>query len=297
MNEIVTADAASSVDKWNTPTIQFAGGFQLVPQTLKESVEIAKLMAKAGCAVPKYLHGNTGAALAVAMQAWRWNMDPFAVASKTYMVVSKHGEERIAYEAQLIAAVVNTRAGLKDRPNLKYEGEGRTRKCTVTLVFLTGAVREYESPEIGNIKTQKSPLWQSEPDQQLAYYSIRAAARRWCPEVILGVYDRDELEEAVSLSSFNRRPAISDRLAEATQQPQEGFGATDVDQEAKALEAPRDEDVTPTVNQTGPLEDPDIPECLDRREPKPEPDTVVDDVFPSDRPFDPERDEIYEGSK
>jgi len=293
MNEIVTADAASSVDKWNTPTIQFAGGFQLVPQSLKESVEIAKLMAKAGCAVPKYLHGNPGAALAVAMQAWRWNMDPFAVASKTYMVVNRHGEERIAYEAQLIAAVVNARAGLKDRPNLKYEGEGRSRKCIVTLVFLSGAVREYESPEIGNIKTQKSPLWQSEPDQQLAYYSLRAAARRWCPEVILGVYDREELEGTVSLNSINERPAISGRLAEAAQQPQQGFSATDVDQEVKALEAPQADNVAPTVNQTGPLEDPEIPECLDRREK--EPVAADDDVFPGDRPFDPERDEIHEG--
>ncbi len=58
-------------------------------------------MARAGIA--KHLRDNPGAA--VAMQAFEWDMSPFAVASKSYSVNGV-----IAYEAQLITAVVNTRS-------------------------------------------------------------------------------------------------------------------------------------------------------------------------------------------
>ena len=49
-----------------------------------------------------------------------------------------------------------------------------------------------ESPEIGKIQPKNSPLWKTDPDQQLGYYTIRAWARRHRPDVLLGVYDREE---------------------------------------------------------------------------------------------------------
>lgn len=64
-----------------------------------------EVMARAGIALPKHLRDNPGACMAVAMQAFEWDMSPFAVASKSY---SFNGV--IAYEAQLITAVVNTRS-------------------------------------------------------------------------------------------------------------------------------------------------------------------------------------------
>jgi len=128
--------------------------------------------------------------MAVALQAFDWQMSPFAVANKTYFV-----SDRIAFEAQLVAAVVHTRAPIKSRPVYEFVGEGATRQCIVKVQMLEGTVKEYISPEIGKIKVKNSPLWTADPDQQLGYFSIRAWARRHCPEVIMGVYTPEEAQQ------------------------------------------------------------------------------------------------------
>lgn len=164
-------------------------GSKIAPQNLGEVVKFAEVMCRADIALPKHLRGNAGACMAVAMQALEWQMSPFAVASKSYEVGG-----RIAYEAQLIAAVVNTRSGIKGRLKYRYDGEGNSLTCTVTGT-LDGEECVYTSPTVGSITTKNSPLWKSDPQQQLGYFAARSWARRHCPEVILGVYDREEVED------------------------------------------------------------------------------------------------------
>lgn len=175
------------------------GGGMLVAQTFGEVVAFAEVMSRASLALPKHLRGNAGACMAVTMQAMRWEMDPFAVANKTYEV-----NDRLAYEAQLVAAVVNTRAPIIGRPAYAYEGEGPTRTCTITCVMLDGEVRDYTSPKIGGITTKNSPQWKYDPDQQLGYFAIRAWARRHAPEVLLGVYTPEELKDAEVMRNVSR---------------------------------------------------------------------------------------------
>ncbi|WP_158555067.1 recombinase RecT [Fulvimarina endophytica] len=184
-------------------------------------------MSKADIAIPKHLRQNPGACLAVCMQAFQWEMDPFAVAQKSYDVGG-----RMAYEAQLIAAVINTRAGLAKRPAIEYRGAGADRQCVVTFEADDGSTHVYESPRFSTITPKNSPLWKSDPDQQLAYYSVRAGARRHFPEVILGVYDRDELSGAKDVTP-EPRPSLSARLAAAKphsdpSEPDEGFSRSHV---------------------------------------------------------------------
>lgn len=166
-----------------------SGGHRIAPQNLGEVVKFAEVMSRAGKMLPAHLQGDVGACMAVAMQALDWQMNPFAVASKSYFVSG-----RVAYEAQLIAAVVNTRSGIKGRLRYEYEGEGGALFCRVTGT-LDGTECVYETPPIGSITTKNSPLWKSDPRQQLGYFAARSWARRHCPEVILGVYDRDEASE------------------------------------------------------------------------------------------------------
>ncbi len=166
-----------------------ANGSSIAPQNLGEVVRFAEVMSKADIALPKHLRGNAGACMAVAMQALEWQMSPFAVASKSYSV-----NGTIAYEAQLIAAVVNTRSGIKGRLKYEYKGTGNDMTCTVSGV-LDGEVYEYTSPSIGSITTKNSPLWKSDPQQQLGYFAARSWARRYVPEVLLGVYDREEAQD------------------------------------------------------------------------------------------------------
>lgn len=157
---------------------------------MAEVMEFSKLLAVAGTAVPKHLRGNVGACLAVTIQALEWRMSPIAVANKSYEV-----NDRIAYESQLIHAVVEARAPLKQRLRKRYTGEGPTLQCFVSGHF-KGEIDpiEYESPKISEIKVKNSPLWSSDPRLQLWYYSVRAWARSNCPDVLLGIYAEDELD-------------------------------------------------------------------------------------------------------
>lgn len=195
-------------DAHNKPTAADAGLTKFVPETLKgigstdmvtsngaaflpanmaEAMELGKLLASSNF-VPAHLRGKSGDCLAVVMQATRWGMDPIAVANKTYFV-----QDRIAYEAQLVNAVLNARAPLDGRLQVSWDGDGQTLTCKVT-----GRIKGDPEPhtvwqEMASITTKNSPLWKQSPRQQLAYYTTRLWARLYCPEVLLGVYADDEI--------------------------------------------------------------------------------------------------------
>lgn len=205
MNQIATQQERLPMDSVGIST--GSAGAKIAPQNLAEVVKFAEVMCRADIALPKHLRGNAGACMAVALQALEWQLSPFAVASKSYAV-----NGAIAYEAQLIAAVVNTRSGIKGRLRYRYDGSGNDLTCTVTGI-LDDQECEYTTPPIGSITTKNSPLWKSDPQQQLGYFAARSWARRHCPEVILGVYDRDEAEQFRGPENAKDvTPSVMDRL-------------------------------------------------------------------------------------
>lgn len=193
------AQPPAVVQKMNVANVgvrEMGGGVLFMPRSMQEVVDFSQLMAKAGPAIPPPFRGQPGACMAVTMQALRWEFDPFSVIQKAYVTTDKGGNERIAYEAQLIAAVVNTRGPFEHRPKLAFEGEGENMRCTVTATIRgEREPRTIKTPKISGIGVKNSPLWKSDPEQQLSYYAMRAFGRRICPEVILGVYSPDELAE------------------------------------------------------------------------------------------------------
>lgn len=193
-----------------------------------EVMDFAKLMSTADKAIPKHLRGNPGACLRIVFQAIEWRMSPWGVADKSYEV-----NDRIAYESQLLHAIIESRAPLQHRLDCRYEGEGASRKCFVIGNFTDGQTREYESPVLSKIK-KHSPLWNDDPDQQLFYFASRAWARKWCPDVLLGIYSREELIEnpRLGLDDEPTQPGLHTRLAGAPKSDEghrAGFAATELD--------------------------------------------------------------------
>lgn len=177
--------------KTETAATVMGGGVQMLtimPQNFGEVMAFAEKMAESNF-VPAHLRRKPGDCMAVCLQALRWGMDPFSVAQKTYF--TKDGSPP-AYEAQLINAVVYARAPLDGRLDIKWEGKWPERICTVT-----GHIRGDKEPKVrrvnaAGITTRNSPLWKTDPDQQLAYYSTRAWARLFTPDVLMGVYTPDD---------------------------------------------------------------------------------------------------------
>jgi hypothetical protein len=165
----------------------------LIFKSATEVMEFAKLMAISNTGVREHLRGNPGACLAICVQALEWGMSSYAVASKSYSV-----NNQIAFEAQLIEAVILRRAPIKGRPKTEYSGEGdnRTLRVWAELRDEPGEIVEYISPKFGKINPKNSPLWKNDPDQQLHYFSVRAWCRRHFPDVLLGVYEREEIEHS-----------------------------------------------------------------------------------------------------
>ncbi len=227
-------------------------GGSLAPKNLGDVVAFASVMARAGHAIPAHLRGDDGACLAVTMLALHWEMNPFMIAAKSYKV-----GDIIAYEAQVIAAVINTRAPLRTRPTYQYQGEGPDLTCTVTGIFKDGTVQTYTSPRLGDIRVKNSPQWKDDPQQQLGYYSIRAWGRRYCPEVIMGVYDRDEADAMRDVTPPSRPSDLRARLTANREPATEGFTVENGQHVSERLDEILDGDNFPVTTQ--PEAEPDKP--------------------------------------
>ena len=179
----------------------------LIPANMGQVVELAQLMAKAGPAVPKDFRGHPGLCAAVIFQALHWQANPFSLASLAYVV-----NDKVAYEAKAIHAAIEAHAGLVDGLDCEYSGEGPTRRI---LVFgeIRGKARrrEYLSPQFKDINPKNSPLWKTDPDQQLWYYGSRGWARKWAPHVLLGIYAPDEIRDmAAAEAGASDVPEVTD---------------------------------------------------------------------------------------
>ena len=151
---------------------------------------VAKLMSSSTL-VPKHLQGKDANCMLIVQQALRWRMDPFALAVGTFVV-----QDRLGYEGKVVAAVVNTRAKLKQR--LRYDLSGSGQECSVVVRGTFEGEDEERTVEATWAEGRKlSPAgakWEELPDQQLCYYAVRKWARRHCPELILGVLSDDEVQ-------------------------------------------------------------------------------------------------------
>ena len=209
MTEPLKQTAVARVELPVAKTIELSTTSGMLVKDVGQAMDVAKLMSISGTAVPAHIRNNAGTCLAVAIQAWEWSMNPFAVANKSYVV-----NDRLAYESALYNAVVTRRAPIAGRLRIAYTGEGPTRRCTISATLRPdagGGEVDYQSPKFGEINPKNSPLWKNDPDQQLFYFSVRAFVRRHFPDVMMGVYTVDELEDAAEndLQPTPRREVVS----------------------------------------------------------------------------------------
>lgn len=223
-------------------------------------IEFSKLMAKGTVMVPQHLRGKEADCLAIAMQALQWNMNPFVVAQKTYTVNGVLG-----YEAQLINSLVSTSTAIHGRFHYEYSEDGwdkLTKSKEITkqrnggekysfrvrdwtdedeqgLWIRAGAILRGDSEitwgeriYLSSVVTRNSPLWSTNPKQQMAYLAVKYWARLYCPEVILGVYTHDEINDTPIKDITPKKERVSlNELAqqnEPEQQPEPTSNNDDV---------------------------------------------------------------------
>ncbi|HET8705183.1 MAG TPA: RecT family recombinase [Pseudomonadales bacterium] len=160
-------------------------------QSLNHMLAAAKLMSSATVTIPKHLQGNPGDCLAVIMQAMQWGMNPFTVAQKTHLVNGTLG-----YEAQLVNAVAQSSGAIIGAFSYEYKGEGDAMECRVGAVLRnTSEITWGEWLASKNVTVKNSPLWKTNPRQQIGYLQVKNWVRAYAPAALMGVYSVDELEE------------------------------------------------------------------------------------------------------
>lgn len=213
------------VDVNNQPSTISASNAVFNPQALNQLTTFANLMADSTISVPAHFVGKPADCMAVVMQAMQWGMNPYAVAQKTHVINGVLG-----YEAQLVNAVISSSNVIVGRFHYEYAGDWskctKTKEVTVKkpakgggtydkiervkawsdsdeegLTIRVGARLRGESEitwcepiHLSGIVVRNSPLWVTNPKQQMAYLGVKYWGRLYCPEVILGVYTPDEFE-------------------------------------------------------------------------------------------------------
>lgn len=202
-----------------------ASAFSLLmdPSSLQILDSIANTMASGKVTIPNHLRGSPSDCFAIVLQSMQWQMNPFLVAQKTFLVNGVLG-----YESQLVAAVINNSGVVVDRFNFEWFGpwekiigkfreatsatkkddEGKPKKYIVPAwnladeaglgVKVWATLRGETRPRVLELlmvqaRTRNSTLWTEDPKQQLAYLAQKRWARLYAPDVILGVYTPDEL--------------------------------------------------------------------------------------------------------
>lgn len=198
-------------------------------QALGQLTAFAELMAQSAVTVPKHLAGKPADCMAIVMQAMQWGMNPYAVAQKTHLVNGVLG-----YEAQLVNAVISSSSAIVGRFHYEYGGDWekiagvKGDRDELGLYIRVGAVLRGETEitwgehiYLADITTRNSPLWKTAPKQQIAYLAVKYWARLYCPEVILGVYSPDEVDQKPE-REINPAPAQRVSLKEIAAKPTAG---------------------------------------------------------------------------
>ena len=210
---------------------------------------ISMRLARGKVAVPPHVRDNPGVAFALCLQALEWRMPIMSVINKSY-VVNNRGVERLAYESQLIHAIIERNAPIKGRLRHKIEGEGDQRRCKVWATFKGEKTpHEYTSETLENLREARgrnkdkgdvlkgSPLWETQPEVQLFYSASRTWARMFAPDVILGAYTPEDpwysTESMVDVTP--QLDGLAQRLKDAKKEHAETRGF-DVDHVAKVIE-------------------------------------------------------------
>ncbi len=194
-----------------------AGSLLMDMQSMERMERIADLMASGKTTVPAHLRGSKGDCFAIVLQSMQWGMNPFAVAQKTHLVNGTLG-----YEAQLVAAVINSSGAVKDRFRFEFYGpwERVIGKFTVKRgdkgeyrvpgwtfadeegcgVRISATLKGESEPRVLDLllaqaRVRNSTQWADDPRQQLAYLAEKKWSRLYASDVILGVYTSDELAE------------------------------------------------------------------------------------------------------
>jgi hypothetical protein len=172
------------------------------PAKFDHCQRVATMLSKSNI-VPEHFQNNVANCFIALQMATRMGMEPLAFMQKSFVLKGKPG-----IEAQIGIAALNNSGLIKGRISYDLSGEGQNRKCTASVVDASTGERFEFSITVGQATSvgaaSTNPNWKALPDLMLRYRSATYLIRTHYPDVLMGLYTKDELEDMVDVSPSKR---------------------------------------------------------------------------------------------
>ena len=182
----------------------------LDPAKFEHLQRVAKMYAESKMVPEHYRKQTADCAIAIQM-AIRLGVDPFMFLQNTYTIKGKPG-----MEAKLMIALANSRGPFRQPIQYKLEGEPGSdrRRATAWFVHKSSGLRYEQSVDVAMAKAEgwfRNEKWRTMTDLMLQYRAAAFLIRLHCPETVMGMHTREELEDMDFKTVANRGQATTAR--------------------------------------------------------------------------------------
>jgi hypothetical protein len=185
----------------------------LNPAIFEQMQRGAKLFSESGL-VPKTFERNPAACFVGLQLAAQLGVNPFMLFQKIYSVQGK-----IGIETQIAVAVANQRGVFLGPIEHEFSGEGKTRSCKATATLTKSGkavsmVVDWATVEAEGWASKPGSKWKTMPDQMFRYRTSLWLIRTYAPEVLMGLYGSEELEDSRTIDITPPSP-LAEKLKKA----------------------------------------------------------------------------------
>lgn len=164
------------------------------PEAFSTAARMATALSKSTI-VPKEYQRNEGNCIIAIEMANRLKVSPMMVMQNLYIVNGKP-----AWSSQYIIAMINNSKKYKTEILYKLDGEGDSRSCMAYVEdydghIVEGPVITMQMAKEEGWSTKNGSKWRTMPDVMLRYRAASFFGRINCPDMIMGMYSVEEVQE------------------------------------------------------------------------------------------------------
>lgn len=192
-----TEQTTEVVEQKQTTSLEtdFSKGVFASSNNFKMAWQMAQALASSSI-VPQNFQKNPSNCLIAIEQANRLNMSPFLVMQNLYVI-----QGRPSWSSQWIIAAVNNsgKFDIELQFDEKKDKDGKPFSCQCWTMQggrrIEGITIDMDLARAEGWTSKNGSKWRTMPQVMLRYRAASFFARMNCPEVILGLYSREEAEE------------------------------------------------------------------------------------------------------
>jgi hypothetical protein len=183
----------------------------------EQAQRAANLLSKSTI-VPAHYRGNVSNCLIALDMSANLGLNPLLFMQKSAII-----HDKMAFEGQLVISLVNKIKPFSTPIEFEYEGETSDLKnyaCTAWAISKAGQKVSYklkysDAIKIGN--AGKNANWQNATQLMISYRAATYLVRLYAPEILLGCYTKEELEDIPQKSNKHMKMVFDESNNEVSE--------------------------------------------------------------------------------